>query len=46
MPLCAQQAGVVMTEGAGTGIITITSEDVELARKMAGKIKAGTDIHH
>ncbi|MBI5309229.1 MAG: hypothetical protein HZB37_13100, partial [Planctomycetes bacterium] len=41
-PLYAQPAGVVMTEGAATGI-TIKSEDVELAQKMADEIKAGID---
>ncbi len=42
MPLCAQPSGVVMTEGAGIGI-TIKSEDVSLAQKMADEIKAGID---
>ncbi|MEK7733286.1 MAG: hypothetical protein AAB318_03655, partial [Planctomycetota bacterium] len=42
MPLCAQPSGTVMTAGAGTGI-TIKSEDVALARKMADEIKAGID---
>ncbi|MEK6622929.1 MAG: hypothetical protein AABZ13_10635, partial [Planctomycetota bacterium] len=41
-PLCAQPSGTVMTAGAGTGI-TIKSEDVALARKMADEIKAGID---
>ncbi len=40
--LCAQPSGTVMTEGVGTGI-TIKLEDVALARKMAGEMKAGID---